>query len=69
MEGSKAGRVIIIKNNPIMQSNEEKISPKCVLRGLIELSTMSHGSTLLLKGVKCCFVFSAHHKEAVCNCQ
>jgi hypothetical protein len=31
---------------PIVQSNEEKISPKCVLRGLIELSTMSNGSTL-----------------------
>ncbi len=30
---------------PIVQSNEEKISPKCVLRGLIELSTMSNGST------------------------
>jgi hypothetical protein len=31
----------------IVQSNEEKTSPKCVRRGLIELSTMSNGSTLL----------------------
>src|SRR5258707_3861553 len=29
----------------IVQSNEEKISPQCVRRGLIELSTMSNGST------------------------
>jgi len=29
-----------------VQSNEEKISPKWVRRGLIELSTMSNGSTL-----------------------
>jgi len=29
----------------IEQWNEEKISPKCVRRGLIELSTMSNGST------------------------
>ncbi len=28
-----------------MHSHEEKISPKCVLRRLIELSTMSNGST------------------------
>jgi hypothetical protein len=34
---------------PIVQSNEEKISPKCVLRGLIELSTMSNGSTRKVK--------------------
>ena len=34
---------------PIMQSNEGKISPQCVLRGLIELSTMSHGSTYRMK--------------------
>ena len=32
---------------PIMHSTEEKISPKCVLRELIELSTMSNGSTTL----------------------
>ncbi len=30
---------------PIVQSDEEKISPKCVRRGLIELSTISNGST------------------------
>jgi hypothetical protein len=31
---------------PMVQSNEEKTSQKYVLRGLIELSTMSDGSTL-----------------------
>ena len=36
---------------PIVQSNEEKISPKCVLRGLIELSTMSNSCTPLLRKV------------------
>jgi hypothetical protein len=30
---------------PLLHSNEEKISPKCVRRGLIEFSTMSNGST------------------------
>jgi hypothetical protein len=30
---------------PTVQSNEEKISSKFVRRGLIELSTISHGST------------------------
>jgi hypothetical protein len=30
---------------PTVESNEEKISSKFVRRGLIELSTMSHGST------------------------
>ena len=30
----------------IVQSNEEKISLQCIRRGLIELSTMSNGSTL-----------------------
>jgi hypothetical protein len=30
---------------PTVQSNEEKTSSKCVLKGLVELSTMSNGST------------------------
>src|SRR5260370_11724381 len=30
---------------PTVQSNKEKISSKCVRRGLIELSTISHGCT------------------------
>jgi hypothetical protein len=34
---------------PMVQSNEEKTSPKYVLRGLIELSTISHGSTHALR--------------------
>ena len=31
--------------SPLLHSHEEKISPTCVRRGLIEFSTMSNGCT------------------------
>ncbi len=37
---------------PTVQSNEEKTSSKCVRKGLVELSTMSNGSTSLEEPIR-----------------
>ena len=49
------------KRRPVWTAASQKTGPKCVRRGLVDLSTMSHGSTLLsVKGTNLCY-FGWHH--------